>query len=131
MGESTAHVNLVIQLVEWIADNFFDGDKGYIFCDLPENTSMKKPPLVGDFIPDAYACIKNSDHLIIGEAKTSNDFLRQHTVDQIEAFLNECLKFQKSTLIFAVPWDMVRFATTTIKRIQFNIKAYEVKVDVI
>ena len=74
-----------------------------IRADLPE---YEKPSLTYDsFIPDV--CYSYNGVLIVGEAKTYDDFNRDHSRKQYEAYIRDCKKYPgSSTIIIAVPWQL-------------------------
>lgn len=104
MAESQAHMDLVKIAYEYIESIVPEGMKGLIQCDTPITSRPTK--VVGGYIPDIY--FWNGDLLIIGEAKTLNDFDNKHSKMQIEAYFIECSKFfGKGTLVLSVPWQLV------------------------
>lgn len=72
-------------------------------ADLPE---FEKPSLAYDsYIPDVTFSYKGQ--LIIGEAKTFEDFNRDHSRNQYEAYIRECMKHPgESTIVIAIPWQL-------------------------
>lgn len=72
-------------------------------ADLPE---YEKPSLTYDsYIPDVSFSYKGQ--LIIGEAKTFDDFNREHSRKQYEAYIQECMKFPgESIIVIAIPWQL-------------------------
>lgn len=124
MGESLKHIQLVQRLYEATCIFIPATNKGLIIVDSPE--SNEKPSITAKgYRPDLYYCYDNI--LIIGEAKTSQDFDRRHSKEQYRAFLKTCEDFEGlSYLLLAVPWTEVVSARNLLKRIirqnNYNIK---------
>ena len=79
--------------------------------------SSRPTKVIGNFIPDVYYW--HADRLIIGEAKTINDFDRPHSRDQYDAYIKECKNFfGRSTLVVSVPWQMVATAKNYFRRLK-------------
>ena len=96
---------------------------GFVYVDKPD--SAYKPPLVGNFRPDLYFCADNK--LIIGEAKTIEDFERPHSKEQYKTYLQECKSYKgDSLLILCSSWVVSLSYKTLIKSIKrqygFNTK---------
>ena len=103
MSESLEHQNFVKRIVEYVETIVPDEYKDRIRADLPE---FEKPTLAYDsFIPDVL--YSYDGYLIIGEAKTYDDYNREHSRRQYEAYVKECINFSgKSTIVIAVPWQL-------------------------
>lgn len=108
MSESHTHAALVQQLASWMAENYFQGDRGRLFIDSPFCDRHTRPPIIGEFVPDVFAETNLPRHILIGEAKTKNDIENLHTKQQLESFLKYCSTVNGSQLIMAVPWHMTR-----------------------
>jgi hypothetical protein len=130
MGESAGHIRLVESLTNWIAQNLLNGDYGHIFVYHPLECYVH-PPRIGHSIPDVYVSPLKGKGVIIGEAKTSNDIDNQHTYDQMTDYLRRCVQFKDSVLVIAVAWDMVPLMETIIKQLQKNLRADNVRVELI
>lgn len=120
MGESAAHSKLVRFLFSWVCANLFGGDSGPVLVDLPESPKRATPPRVGGYTPDLYGQYLAADLLVIGEAKTAWDLERTHTTQQLEAFLYECQRHDRSALVLAVPWDLVRLANGLLRDLRVS-----------
>jgi len=131
MGESNNHIHLVDQLVYWIASTYLNGDKGYLLIDQPESAACSKPPKINGYVPDVFTASGPHCQTIIGEAKTTNDVERPHSVEQIKAFLRYCSIHENAVFVFAVPWSMSRYAKSLLKRLQQQTDASMVKIVVI
>lgn len=103
MTESLEHSNLVRMIVSYIKSNpELKLCQPLIEVDLQEQ--VKPKPVLG-YIPDVYYAYHNT--LIIGEAKTADDFDRKHSKRQFEAYLKYCNESRGlSMLIIAVPWQV-------------------------
>lgn len=102
--ESQAHVELVNIAAEYIKSIVPEEYHIFMCTDTTENNNVVK--VIGNYIPDVYYCYNNQ--LIIGEAKTLNDFERMHSKEQFIAYMNEFLAFQgETTLVVSVPWQLV------------------------
>ena len=84
--------------------------RGFIFVDSP--ASAYKPPLLGNYRPDLYFCHDNK--LIIGEAKTVNDFNTTHSKDQYITYLNACHSFKGNSLLVLCSSWMISFSYKTL-----------------
>jgi len=118
MGESINHIQLVEELVHWIARTYLNGDKGYLLIDHPESDVFSKPPKINGYVPDAFTSSAPHNRTIIGEAKTTRDVERPHSEEQIKAFLRYCSVHENAVFVFAVPWLMTRYAKILLKRLQ-------------
>ena len=117
MAESATHANLVESMRQWVIDNCFDEDSGFVLVDNPEGTRFTKPPNTYGFVPDLFARRKSEGGIIIGEAKTVRDLENPHTRAQLTAFLKRCSEEMNSMLVLAVPWHMERFAKNLVRSI--------------
>lgn len=114
MSESAKHQQLVRMIVEQIQDMVGNEFTAFICSDLGHGAIM--PPVTNEgYRPDAYYQYKKV--LIVGEAKTSEDIERKHSIMQYESYLRKCALFPgDATLIVAVPWlDHARINNILIK----------------
>lgn len=88
MAESKAHIDYVDFLQGYARERF-----PQIICDLIQHDSPEStyptPSLQGGARPDLY--YKYADLIIIGEAKSREDFENKHTKRQIDAYIDELL----------------------------------------
>lgn len=125
MSESRNHVDLVAVAVEYIKTIVAPDLHAIIQYDSADSSRPTK--VVGNFIPDVYYW--HADRLIIGEAKTINDFDRIHSRNQYDAYMKECRDFWgASTLVICVPWQIVATAKNYFRRLK---KEYNADVPVI
>lgn len=103
MSESQQHIDLVQVALKHIKSIVPDNMEEIIQCD---SSDTRRPSKVsGNFIPDLY--FWNKDILIIGEAKTVDDFNRKHSREQFMAYLSECHSFYgQSFLVVSIPWQL-------------------------
>ena len=131
MSETVAHLGLVKQLASWIIANLLGNDSGYIYIDSPDSSAQKKPTKVGGFVPDVLVPIGPGSIFVIGEAKTAQDLERKHSLQQLEAFLKECSRYENAFFVLAVPWDIVRFSRSMMREMQKSCGAEKVRVEVL
>lgn len=115
MSESRTHVELVAVAVNYIKTIVSPDLQAIIQYDSADSSRPSK--VIGNYIPDVY--FWHSDQLIIGEAKTINDFERPHSRDQYNAYIKECKRFfGHATLVISVPWQMVATAKNYFRRLK-------------
>lgn len=113
--ESQAHINLVNITAEYIKNIVPEDGHPLIYMDTSGNNNAVR--VIGNYIPDVY--YNHGGKLVIGEAKTINDFERQHSKEQFEAYMNEFLLFQgECTLVVGVPWQLVITAKNYFMRLR-------------
>ena len=114
MGESKQHIELV-RLLKKTAEKLVGNNIKLILADLPE-ANEKPPTMIEGFRPDIYYNYR--DILIVGEAKTSMDFERMHSIKQYHAFLEHCYSFKgRAIFILAIPWTEYISAKNMLRRI--------------
>lgn len=112
MGESAKHMELVAKARQEAAAIVTDERAAMIQVDSPETTEK---PRVGSYCPDVY--YNYDDQLVIGEAKTLDDFARKHSQEQFAEYLAACAAFPgESVLIVAVPWMLSATAKNYFRR---------------
>ena len=114
MSESSIHTNLVRLLAKQINELLPPEDRAHMLIDVPENPPQKKPPRLYGFVPDIFVSNTTRYTFVIGEAKTATDIDKNHTMEQLTAFLKKCSENNNSILVMAVPWHMVRLARSVI-----------------
>lgn len=119
MAESKSHIDLVLVAVRYIKTLISPDLYSMIQCDSAD--FLRPTKAIENFIPDVYFWYDNS--LIIGEAKTLEDFERPHSRRQYEAYIRECKNFYgESTLVISVPWQLIATAKNYFRRLK---KAFE------
>ena len=113
MSESRSHIELVKVAYRYIT-NLVPEEK-HCLIQIDSADSMRPKEVRGGFIPDVQFWDENL--YIIGEAKTLNDFEREHSREQYNAYIDECKDFKgKSILVVAVPWQLVITAKNYFRR---------------
>lgn len=103
MGESQKHINLVKIAWDYVKEIVPEKTRGLIAYDSPD--SDNQTPKIGAYIPDIYYW--HDDLLIIGEAKTVNDFENRHSFAQFDTYMNVCTDFfGNAILVVSVPWEL-------------------------
>lgn len=127
MGESAKHLELVKRIITYVG-KLPNIEASLIQSDLPESIEKPDSTMEG-FRPDIY--YNYSNFMIIGEAKTSYDFERKHSIEQYKAYYNKCNAFNgKSIFILAIPWTESISAKNLLRRIKKN-SNYEIETWVI
>ena len=115
--ESLKHHNLVKEIYKYVI-SCKNVEKSLIESDIFE-VSGNVTRMPEGFIPDLY--YKYNNLLIIGEAKTDEDFQREHSMQQYISYLN-CLKKYSSEymciFIIAVPWQTTKTACRIINKLE-------------
>ena len=115
--ESQAHINLVNIALQYIK-NVIPAEN-YELIQMDSAGSNNAIKIIGNYVPDIY--YKYDGKLIIGEAKTINDFDRTHSQNQFDAYINECELFDgEALLVVSVPWQLVSTAKNQFRRIKSN-----------
>lgn len=102
MAESAAHMEYVKIIQGYVRSMLPECEYLHVFVDSPYEKETP-PHVINNFRPDLYYC--HNDHLILGEAKTDDDFDRPHSIEQYLSYLHECHSFQgDSLLILSGSW---------------------------
>lgn len=125
MSESLTHHNYVKKIYFKVKNMISDDELIFLKADLFD---YEKPSLVyGKFIPDVMFC--HNDCLIIGEAKTLDDYKTEHSYNQYESYMRECKNFPgESYFIICIPWTLFISAQNHFKLLK---KKYNEKTKVI
>lgn len=128
MGESLQHIELVKSIFKFTKSMVNEDLACLIRVDLSDSNE-KPPKVVEGYIPDLYYC--NEKVLIIGEAKTTNDFDRKHSLEQYMSYIKTCDHFEgKANLILAVPWTEYVSAKNLLRRMKKQ-GGYDLKIVVL
>ena len=115
--ESQAHIDLVNIALQYVKTTLPAENHELIQMDSAGSNCAVK--VIGNYVPDIY--YNYAGKLIIGEAKTINDFERLHSQKQFAAYVNECELFVGETLIVvSVPWQLVSTAKNYFRRIKIR-----------
>lgn len=103
MAESKQHIILIERIVKYLSDEYSEANL-FILSDLPEESQDNRPTQIIKYTPDVYASNPISGFTVIGEAKTIKDIENQHSVNQVQEFV-EFLNVQgeESLMILSVP----------------------------
>lgn len=96
MAESAEHMAYVTGIQEYVKTILPECEHLHVFVDSPYEKETP-PHVINNFRPDVYYC--HNDFLIIGEAKTDDDFNRPHSIEQYLSYLNECHSFRGTSLL--------------------------------
>ena len=116
MAESAAHIEYVSRLGNYVMGMLSPNEKVYILIDTP-NSVVFPPRIVNNYRPDLYY---NHNHcLIIGEAKTDEDFDRPHSIAQYVSYMDECSLFSgESMIIISCSWRVSPALANLIRNIK-------------
>lgn len=90
MAESKAHIESILIGIDYIKSFIPIDLHCLIQSDLPES-KVKPDRTIENFIPDIR--LDTNTIKIIGEAKTDEDTMRKHSLEQYDSYLNECNHF--------------------------------------
>lgn len=97
MAESAAHMGYVTMISNFLRESVLpQEDHIHILVDSPYS-SENPPYVINNFRPDIY--FDHSGRLIIGEAKTDDDFNRPHSLEQYRSYFLECEPRHEHALI--------------------------------
>lgn len=126
MSESNAHKKYVKMICEYIKLIIPEDNLCFLRADIDK---YERPKLIyTDFIPDVIYL--HDGMLIIGEAKTEDDFSSIHSNNQFKAYFEEfrSIKSCDSILIICVPWDKFVSASNKFKSMK---NEYDIKCKII
>jgi hypothetical protein len=107
MSESKLHKELVKTLILWV-NKHVDCDDIILLADI--GVKDKLPFVIRYCRPDIYASSRYGSNKIIGEAKTTlSDLESEHTIKQLEEYIQYCLN-NKCKLLIATPYDLKQYA---------------------
>lgn len=116
MSESKQHQNLVRLIITEIENIVGLENSCFIESDLDDGKPLPQLTAEG-FRPDVI--FEYNGILIIGEAKTSKDVARMHSLLQYESYIRKCSLFKGNAIfLMAVPWMEYATANNITKRIQ-------------
>ena len=118
MGESNKHKVLVEYALRFIKDSV--GEELSYFIETDINDGRPLPQLT---------IFEYNGVMFIGEAKTSDDILREHSINQYYSYLKKCsLNQGHATFVLAVPLEDRARANNILGKIKKEIPGdYEVK----
>lgn len=102
MSESEQHRQLVAMIIQYIKTRIKTEYTCLIETDLSDNRPIPGVTKEG-FRPDVF--FEYEGLLLIGEAKTYGDVLREHSLKQYKSYIRKCSLYKgKAEYIMAVPW---------------------------
>lgn len=115
--ESQAHVDLVKRVLEYSKRIIPSETIDLIQIDSDGETCKFRTS--NNFVPDIFYDFNGL--MVIGEAKTYDDFERKHSLKQYEDYLETCKYYSgEAVLVIGVPWQLVAKAKNYFKRIKRN-----------
>lgn len=127
MSESRQHKKLVELIIEYVEDRVGQDDVCFIESDIPDDRPL--PSMTEEGVrPDV--TYEYNGLMIIGEAKTKDDVLRPHSLEQYASYLKKCSRFHgKAEYVMAVPWMEYASANNIIKKIKKDYPGdYKIKI---
>lgn len=127
MSESRQHKKLVELIIEYVEDRVGQDNVCFIESDIPDDRPL--PSMTEEGVrPDV--TYEYNGLMIIGEAKTKDDVLRPHSLEQYTSYLKKCSRFHgKAEYVMAVPWMEYASANNIIKKIKKDYSGdYKIKI---
>jgi hypothetical protein len=131
LAESILHLRLIAKVITHIERVYHPTHQIVVFHDLPDNLGSDKPPRVEGFVPDVYAVDTPPSIAIIGEAKTVQDLLTDHSQRQLAAFLRFLRHQEHGILVLGVPWQLRAAAQNLLVRLRRENEAESVQVVIV
>lgn len=103
MPESATHAKLVAALVAFVEQELGAVTNVALREDAVRPLRGERPPKINGYVPDLYATDVPTTKTLIGEAKTKADLERNHTRDQISAFLAYLSQTPRGIFALSVP----------------------------
>lgn len=126
MGESNKHKVLVEYALRFIKDSVGEELSYFIETDINDGRPLPQLTMEG-YRPDVF--FEYNGVMFIGEAKTSDDILREHSINQYYSYLKKCsLNQGHATFVLAGPLEDRARANNILGKIKKEIPGdYEVK----
>lgn len=127
MSESADHRKLVELIIEYVSNQVGHDYVCFIESDISDEHSL--PQLTDEgFRPDVF--YEYNGLLIIGEAKTSDDIMREHSKQQYASYLKKCALYDGSAeFVISVPWLDQATANNILKKMRCDYPGeYKIKV---
>ena len=127
MSESGKHKKLVELIIEYVEGRVGQDYICFIESDFSDERPLPQLTAEG-FRPDV--SYEYNGLMIIGEAKTSDDVLREHSLAQYESYLKKCSLYNgKAEYVMAVPWMEKASANNVVKNIKKKYPGeYQIKI---
>ena len=84
--ESLTHMKFVKKIADYVSTIPEDFTRNLLCVELPGEYD-RCPQIIGGSIPDVF--YNDSNYIILGEAKTDNDIDQEHTLRQLNDYINE------------------------------------------
>ena len=122
MGESIIHKQFIDRIYNRTLKIIPNNHSRLILMDGNENLLFKDiPPLINRYRPDLY--YEFNSLLIIGEAKTKDDYSTKHSKNQYTEYIKYCSNYKGDCfLILCCPWECTADLKNIINRINKNYK---------
>lgn len=122
MGESIIHKQFIDKIYRYSLKIIPINHSKLILIDGNENLLFKEtPPIINGYRPDLY--YEFNSLLIIGEAKTKNDYSTKHSLNQYKEYLRYCSNFDgESYMILCCPWMCTSDLRIIVNKIKKNYK---------
>ena len=116
MAESLLHMELVRQITSYIETISPWFESSLLDADLPE-FGQRTPRVINGYYPDVR--YRDKTLIAIGEAKTENDILNEHTERQLEAYIAEVQTYPlQRHIIYCVPFVSFIMVKNLLKRLK-------------
>lgn len=127
MSESANHKRLVELIIEYVSDRVGCDYVCFIESDLSDEHPLPQMTDEG-FRPDVF--FEYNGIMIIGEAKTSDDVMRKHSLCQYASYLKKCSLYKgEAEFVIAVPWIDQASANNILRKLKREIPGhYTIKV---
>lgn len=127
MSESANHKRLVELVIKYVEDKVGCDYVCFIETDISDEHSLPQMTEEG-FRPDVF--FEYNGIMIIGEAKTSDDIMRKHSLCQYISYLRKCSLYTgNAEFVIAVPWFDQASANNILKKLRSDIPGdYSIKV---
>ena len=122
MSESVQHKQYIDRIYKYTLNLIPENHSRLILIDGDDHLRNKDiPPLINGFRPDLY--YEFDSILILGEAKTRNDYATKHSVNQYREYYKHCAYYQGvSYIILSCPWTCSADLKTIIRKIKQEYK---------
>ena len=128
MGESSIHKNYIQLIYNKTLKIIPDNHSKLILVDGYDSLLKNDiSPIIGGYRPDLY--YEFDSLMIIGEAKTQEDFSKKHSINQYNEYLKNCANYNgTSYLLLCCPWQCTVSLKSIIKKLKSN---YSDKINII
>lgn len=107
-------------MIGFVCNAYLDGDTSRLLVDSAVSRHSGRPPIIDGFRPDLFARQPGSSAVILGEAKSIQDFENLHTLAQLTSFMRYCDKSPEAIFVLAVPWVFQRNAESLVHMLKIR-----------